>query len=93
MYAEMNSLILIADSTTNTTLAAQDYRQIEQIAINLYLYVYLYQANNFYVTKPYMNGFEGQVSYFMNPMVLDYFVYWVKTCGSIQACSGRGIGP
>jgi len=21
------------------------------------------------------------------------YFWWVKTCGSIQACSGRGIGP
>jgi peptide/nickel transport system substrate-binding protein len=93
MYAQMNALIADADSTTNETLAAQDYKQIEQIAINLYLEIYLFQANFFYVVKPYMNAYQGQVSYLMNPMEPDYFVYWVKTCGSVQACSGRNIGP
>jgi len=94
-FAQMNSLISEADSTTNATLAAEDYKQIEQIAINLYLMVYLTQPNSFYVVKPYMNGYEGQVSYLLNPMapfVPDY-VWWVKTCGSTEACSGRGIGP
>ena len=89
----MNALIAEADSTTNATLAAQDYKQIEQIAINLCLYIYLFQANYFYVVKPYMNGYQGQISYLMNPMAPDYYVYWVKTCGSVQACSGRNIGP
>lgn len=93
MYAQMNALIAEADLTTNATLAAQDYKQVEQIAINLYLYVYLYQANGFYVVKPYMNAYQGQMSYFLNPMELFHFVYLVKTCGSVQACSGRNIGP
>jgi ABC-type transport system substrate-binding protein len=97
MYAQMNSLIQIADSTTNATLAAQDYRHAEQLAINLYMDVYLYVDNNFLVVKPYMNGYQGQISYEENPMFTylpegQYF-WWVKTCGSIQACSGRNIGP
>jgi ABC-type oligopeptide transport system substrate-binding subunit len=94
-FTQINALIQQADSTTNATLAAQDYKQMEQLAINLYLYVYLDQQNSIYVVKPYMNGYQGQISYVMNPMgwyVIEY-VWWVKTCGSIQACSGRGIGP
>jgi ABC-type oligopeptide transport system substrate-binding subunit len=97
MYAQMNALIAEADSTTNETLAAQDYRQIEQIAINLYLYVYTFQPNRLLVMKPYMNGYQGQVSYIMNPLLGSAetapYVWLVKTCGSTQACSGRGVGP
>ena len=97
MFAEMNSLIQIADSTTNATLAAQDYRQAEQLAINLYSYVYLQVDNNFLVVKPYMNGYQGQISYEENPMFTylptTLYFWWVKTCGSVQACSGRNIGP
>jgi peptide/nickel transport system substrate-binding protein len=97
MFAQMNSLIQIADSTTNATLAAQDYRQAEQLAINLYIYVYLYVPNTFWVVKPYMNGYQGQVSYDENPMTGPgpggLYFWWVKTCGSVQACSGRNIGP
>jgi ABC-type oligopeptide transport system substrate-binding subunit len=94
MFAQMNSLIAEADSTTNATLAAQDYEQIEQIGINLYLYVYLDQPYYFLVVKPYMNGYQGQVSYVLNPMIYTtQYAWWVKTCGSIQACSGRSIGP
>jgi ABC-type transport system substrate-binding protein len=93
----MDALIREADSTTNMTLAAHDYKQIEQIAINLYLYVYAFQSNRLLVTKPYINGYQGQISYIMNP-VLDsvetaQFVWLVKTCGSTQASSGRGTGP
>jgi hypothetical protein len=94
MYSQMNALITEADSTTNATLAAQDYKQVAQIAINLYLYIYLDQENFFYIVKPYMNAYQGQISILMNPMGNSPpYVWWVKTCGSTQACSGRGIGP
>jgi len=92
-YAEMNSLIQIADSTTNATLAAQDYRQAEQLAINLYMYVYTYIPNNFLIVKPYMNGYQGQIQYEQNPQLPTLYFWWIKTCGSTQACSGRSIGP
>jgi peptide/nickel transport system substrate-binding protein len=97
MFAQMNSLIQIADSTTNATLAAQDYRQAEQLAINLCMDVYLQIPNYFWVVKPYINGYQGQISYQENPMFsylpTGLYFWWVKTCGSVQACSGRNIGP
>jgi len=97
MFAQMNSLIQIADSTTNATLAAQDYKAAEQIAINLYMYVYTVDPNYFWVAQPYMNGYQGQISYEENPMLGGYllgvYFWWVKTCGSVQACSGRNVGP
>ncbi|MEM0075437.1 MAG: ABC transporter substrate-binding protein [Conexivisphaerales archaeon] len=79
MYAEMNSLIEQADSTANETLAAQLYKQAEQIAINLYMYVYTIQPNAFWIVKPYMNGYQGQISYEENPMIggaADSLYYW-----------------
>jgi peptide/nickel transport system substrate-binding protein len=97
IFAQMNSLIQIADSTTNTTLAAEDYKQVEQLAISLYMYVYTVLPNQFWVVRPYMNGYQGQISYQENPMaggnVIGLYFWWVKTCGSVQACSGRNIGP
>jgi peptide/nickel transport system substrate-binding protein len=97
MQAQMNSLIEEADLTTNATLAAQDYKQAEQIAINLYMYVYTVVPNQFWVVKPYMNGYQGQISYQQNPMFggsgVGLYFWWVKTCGSSQACSGRNVGP
>ena len=97
MFAEMNSLIHTADSTTNATLAAQDYKAVEQIAINLYMDVYTVMPNCFWVVKPYMNGYQGQISYEENPLLGGYYLgvyfWWIKTCGSVQACSGRSIGP
>jgi len=92
-YAQLNTLIDEADSTTNATLAAYDYKQIWQMSINLYLNVFLYQEMRFYIVKPYMNGYQGQISYLMNPVGYNYYDWWVKTCGSTQACSGRNIGP
>jgi peptide/nickel transport system substrate-binding protein len=97
MFAQMNLLIKMADSSTDATLAAQHYKAAEQIAINLYMYLYAFVPNSFWVVKPYMNGYQGQISYQENPMFggarLGLYFWWVKTCGSIQACSGRGIGP
>jgi len=95
MFAQMNSLIQIADSTTNATLAAHDYKHAEQIAINLYMYVYSSTSNEFWVVKPYMNGYQGQISYQENPIFYPdgLYFWWVKTCGSVQACSGRNVGP
>ena len=88
MFAEMNSLIQVADSTTNATLAAQDYKAAEQLAINLYMYVYTYVPNYFLVVKPYMHGYQNV------PLIYaaGFYDYYVKTCGSTQACSGRSIG-
>jgi len=95
MFAEMNSLIQVADSTTNSTLAAQDYKQIEQIAINLYMYVYLSIDNGFLLVKPYMTGYQGQISYQENPFWngANQFYWWVKGCETPEACSGRNVGP
>ena len=95
MFAKMNSLIQTADSTTNTTLAAQDYQRAEQLAINLYMYLYLGIDSSFLVVKPYMVGYLGHMSYQQNPIYNadGLYFWWVKTCGSIQACSGRSIGP
>ncbi len=97
MFAEMNSLIQVGDSTTNATLAAQDYKQAEQIAINLYMYVYLIQANSFWLVKPYMTGYQGQISYQMNPVwggdQMGQYYWWVKGCETPEACTGRNVGP
>lgn len=99
MYAEMNSLIQIADSTTNSTLAAQDYKQIEQIAINLYMYVYLNIGSSFWLVKPYMTGYQGQISYQENPMIagrahsIGLFYWWIKGCETPQTCTSRNVGP
>ncbi|MEM0118503.1 MAG: ABC transporter substrate-binding protein [Conexivisphaerales archaeon] len=82
MFAQMNQLIEQADTTANSTLAAQLYKQAEQIAINLYMYVYTIQPNAFWVVKPYMNGYQGQISYEENPMIGgaadSLFYWWVK---------------
>jgi ABC-type transport system substrate-binding protein len=82
MFAQMNSLIQQADTTANATLAAQLYKQAEQIAINLYMYVYTVQPNAFWVVKPYMNGYQGQILYEENPMTNgaggSLYYWWVK---------------
>jgi len=94
-FAKINSLIQVADSTTNSTLAAQDYKQIEQMAIDLYMYVYGSTLNGFWLVKPYMTGYQGQISYQENPAFfrVSQFYWWVKGCENPQACTGRNIGP
>ncbi|QKQ99768.1 PKD domain-containing protein [Metallosphaera tengchongensis] len=82
LYQELNNYIQVADTTTNSTLAAMDYKQAEQIAINLYMYVYTQQPNYFWVIKPYMTGYQGHISYEENPMIGgagdSLYYWWVK---------------
>jgi ABC-type transport system substrate-binding protein len=82
LYAQMNSLIKEADSTTDPTIAASDYKQAEQIAINLYMYVYSIQPNEFWVVKSYMNGYGGQINIQENSMIAGagtgLYFWWTK---------------
>ncbi|MGC9048531.1 MAG: ABC transporter substrate-binding protein, partial [Caldisphaera sp.] len=81
-YNELNNLILKADNAAlagNTTVAQQYYKQAEQIAINLYLYVYAQMPNEYWIIKPYMHGYNNQISYEENPMIggaADSLYYW-----------------
>ncbi|MEM4110522.1 MAG: ABC transporter substrate-binding protein, partial [Thermoplasmata archaeon] len=64
-WKNMTDLILKADSTANVTLAIKYFDQAEQIAVNLTLYVYTYQANGFWFYAPWIHGVE----YEENPMI------------------------
>ncbi|MEM3259456.1 MAG: ABC transporter substrate-binding protein [Thermoplasmata archaeon] len=64
-WKNMTDLILKADSTANVTLALKYFDQAEQIAVNLTLYVYTYQANGFWFYAPWIHGVE----YEENPMI------------------------
>ncbi len=77
-YKELNTLIQQADTATDPTTAAQLYKQAEQSAINLYMYAYVIQPNDFWVVKPYMSGYNGIQSE-ENPEIggaLDSIYYW-----------------
>ena len=52
-------------------------------------------ASSFLVVKPYMVGYQGQIQYQQNPIYNTdgLYFWWVKTCGSTEACISRGIGP
>ncbi|AFZ70555.1 PKD domain protein,extracellular solute-binding protein, family 5 [Caldisphaera lagunensis DSM 15908] len=81
-YAELNNLIIMADNAAqsgNTTLAQTLYKEAEQLGINLYMYVYTQQPNQYWIIKPYMHGFNNQISYEENPMIgggADSLYYW-----------------
>jgi ABC-type transport system substrate-binding protein len=80
-YAQLNSLIQQANAATSSTTAASLYKQAEQTAINLYMYVYTIQPNSFWIVKPYMSGYSGIQSE-ENPMIggaadSEYY-WWVK---------------
>jgi ABC-type transport system substrate-binding protein len=82
MYDQLNKLIKQADSETDPVKARELYKQVEQIAINLYMFIYLTQPNAFWVIKPYMNGYNNDISYQENPMIGgagdSLFFWWVK---------------
>jgi ABC-type oligopeptide transport system substrate-binding subunit len=80
-YGQLNTLITQADAATNATGAAQLYKEAEQAAINLYMYVYTQQPSSFWEVKPYMTGYSGIQSE-ENPMIGgaadSIFYWWVK---------------
>ncbi|MEM4955060.1 MAG: ABC transporter substrate-binding protein [Metallosphaera sp.] len=82
LYQELNTYIEEADNTANATQAAYYYKQAEQIAIDLYMYVYTQPPNAFWVVKPYMTGYQGHISYEENPMIGgagdSLYFWWVK---------------
>jgi len=84
-YQRLNELILKADEAelaNNVTAAYQLFREAENIAIQLYMYVYTIQPNFYWVVKPYMHGYMGMISWEENPMVGgagdSWYFWWVK---------------
>jgi ABC-type transport system substrate-binding protein len=84
-YNELNTLIEEANNAAlsgNNNLAAVYYKEAEQIAVNLYLYVYTYQENMYWIIKPYMIPYKNQISYQENPMIggggNSLFYWWFK---------------
>ena len=82
-YEELNNLLILANSAAlkgNSTMAQLYYKEAEQIAINLYLYVYEYQPNLQWVIKPYMYAYNNQISYQENPINAEdsVFYWWFK---------------
>jgi len=81
MYANLNQLILEADSATNPVLAQQLYANVTNLALQLYMYVYTQQPNAFWIIKPYMHGYNN-IGYEENPMIGgagdSLYYWWVK---------------
>jgi len=84
-YQQLNNVIMQADAAelaNNVTAAYQLFRQAENIAVQLYMYVYTIQPNAYWVIKPYMHGYMGMISWEENPMVGgaadSWYFWWVK---------------
>jgi len=84
-YQQLNELILKADEAelaNNVTAAYQLFREGENIAIQLYMYVYAYQVTAYWVVKPYMHGYMGMISWEENPGIggggNSVYWWWVK---------------
>jgi Bacterial extracellular solute-binding proteins, family 5 Middle. len=83
-YQELQDLIAEADSVelTNATASIPLFRQAEDLAVQLYFYVYTIQPNSYWVVKPYMAGYMGTVAWEENPMIAggndNIFWWWVK---------------
>jgi len=84
-YQQLNELILKADEAelaNNVTAAYQLFREGENIAIQLYMYVYAYQVTAHWVIKPYMHGYMGMISWEENPNIggggNSVYWWWVK---------------
>ncbi|MFP3320429.1 MAG: ABC transporter substrate-binding protein, partial [Acidilobus sp.] len=84
-YQQLNELILKADEAelaNNVTAAYQLFREGENIAIQLYMYVYAYQVTAYWAIKPYMHGYMGMISWEENPDIGgggdSVYWWWVK---------------
>ncbi len=84
-FNEFNTLITqlhTADLDTNPTQAAADYQAAEQTAVNLYMYVYTYQFNSFWIVRSYMHPYQNNWGYQTAPTMGaaqdSLFFYWVK---------------
>jgi len=82
LYQQLNNLIIQADSATNPVLAKELYANVTNIALQLYMYVYVNQPNAFWIIKPYMHGYNGDITYEENPMIGgagdSLYFWWVK---------------
>ena len=84
-YQQLNNVIAQADAAelaNNVTAATTYFKEAEDTAINLYMYVYTIQPNYYWVVKPYMHGYMGMISWEENPMVGgagdSWYFWWVK---------------
>jgi ABC-type transport system substrate-binding protein len=77
-YKQLNTVLQQANAATNPTTAGTLYKEAEQDAINLYLFIYTVDENAFWMVKPYMTGYSGIQSQ-ENPLIggaLDSTYYW-----------------
>jgi ABC-type transport system substrate-binding protein len=77
-YSQLNTVLTQANAATSASVAGPLYKQAEQDAINMYLYIYTVDENAFWMVKPYMTGYSGIQSQ-ENPLIggaLDSTYYW-----------------
>lgn len=78
-WSEMNNLTLSGISASNSTTALKYFDQAEQIAINMSLYVYLYQANGIYVSAPNIHGLSMEMNPIGNSATQMFYNYLTIT--------------
>ena len=77
-YQQLNTVLQQANSATSASTAGPLYKESEQDAINMYLYIYTIDENAFWIVKPYMTGYNG-IQAQENPLIggaLDSTYYW-----------------
>lgn len=81
-YTALNQLIRAADLAVNTTQAAQLYKQVEQVAVKLYMFVYTYQQNLLWAIKPWIQPYQNDWGYQTSPLIGagqdSCFFWWTK---------------
>jgi len=84
-YQQLNKVLMEAEAAelaNNVTAAYQLFKQAEDIAVQLYMYVYTIQPNFYWVIKPYMHGYMGMISWEENPTINgagdSWYFWWVK---------------
>jgi len=81
-YTLLNNLITAADAETNATRAAALYVAAERVAVSLYMYVYTYQQEGFWIVQPYVSPYNNNWGFQENPTIGagadSVFWWWTK---------------
>jgi len=74
-WNETNNYILDGISANNTANALAYFDMGDQMAINLTMYVYLYQANGIYITTPGIQGMQWELNPLTNSATQMFYYY------------------
>ncbi|MEM0050500.1 MAG: ABC transporter substrate-binding protein [Candidatus Bathyarchaeia archaeon] len=74
-WNELNNYILSGKNANNTAAALKFFDLADQIAVNMTMYVYLYQSNGIYITSPEIQGMNWEMNPLTNSATQMFYNY------------------